>query len=187
MKRILTVAMVMTLALAAPLFAATAKDDSKGEIGFGFGHSDLGADTGVDSAQYIGVRGGYNLNPKWQIEGQFAESSGDEDVLGVNVDSTTRLIMVNGVMNFHPAKKEYVPYVMAGIGQADVDVDVAGIGSVSDNSIALQVGGGTRIFFGQAKKMAFRADLSLVRDSTFDDSNTTTNITAGLTWKLGGR
>ena len=97
-----------------------------------------------------------------------------------------RLLMVNGVMNFHPRKKEFVPYVMAGIGRADISVDASG-SSVSDNAVAYQVGGGTRIFFGKSKTMAFRADLSLLRDTTFNSSTTLTTVTAGMTWKLGGR
>ena len=97
-----------------------------------------------------------------------------------------RLYMVNGVMNFHPRKKEYVPYVMAGIGRADIQVDSTGA-SASDNSVAYQIGGGTRIFFGKTQRMAFRTDVSLLRENTFSSSTTFTTVTAGMTWKLGGR
>jgi opacity protein-like surface antigen len=79
-----------------------------------------------------------------------------------------------------------MPYVMAGIGRADVSADTP-IGSVSDNSVAYQVGGGTRIFFGKTKTMAFRADLALMKENTFSDSTTFTTVSAGITWKLGGR
>ena len=186
MKRILCFAMFVALALGTPVFAATAPGGG-GEIGFGFGQADVSSDsTGVDSALYLGVRGGYNFNPQFQVEGQFASSSENGDLAGTSVDTTMRLLMVNGVMNFHPSKKEYVPYVMAGIGRADVEVDASGT-TVSDDSVAYQVGGGTRIFFGKTHRMAFRADLSLLHETTFDDSSTQTTVTAGLTWKLGGR
>ncbi|HEV8700802.1 MAG TPA: porin family protein [Candidatus Polarisedimenticolia bacterium] len=185
MKQTLCFAVCAILALGAPAFAAnTSHNDAKGEIGFGIGQSDVGSDsTGVDSAQFIGVRGGYHLNDQWQVEGMFSSASADGDVSGTNVDTTMRVIMVNGVMNFHPRKKELVPYVMAGLGRADVEVDSGG----SDNSIAYQVGGGTRIYFGKTKRAAFRADLSLLKETTFDDSSTITTVTAGVTWKLGGR
>jgi len=49
------------------------------------------------------------------------------------------------------------------------------------------VGGGTRIYFGKTKRAAFRADLSLLKETTFDDSSTLTTLTAGVTWKLGGK
>jgi len=176
------------LALCAPAIAAGGgSNGSKGEIGFGVGQSDVGSDsTGVDSAQFIGVRGGYHLNDQWQVEGMFSSASENGDVAGTDVDTTMRVIMVNGVMNFHPRKKELVPYVMAGIGRADVEVDAGGT-TGSDNSIAYQVGGGTRIYFGKAKRTAFRADLSLMKETTFDDSSTITTVTAGVTWKLGGK
>ncbi|PYT33747.1 MAG: hypothetical protein DMF52_14905 [Acidobacteria bacterium] len=191
MKRILCLTLFVVLAIGAPTFAATKSNkssDTGGEIGFGVGQSDVSSDSiGTNSAQFLGVRGGYHLNQQWQVEGQFASSSENGDISGTSVDSTMRLYMVNGVMNFHPrGKKDLVPYVMAGIGRADVSVDAGGI-SASDNSVAYQVGGGTRIFFGKSKTMAFRADLSLLRDTAFQNSSTLTTVTAGLTWKLGGR
>jgi hypothetical protein len=116
----------------------------------------------------------------------FSSASENGDVAGTDVDTTMRVIMVNGVMNFHPRKKELEPYVMAGIGRADVEVDAGGT-TGSDNSIAYQVGGGTRIYFGKAKRTACRADLSLLKENTFVDSSTITTVTAGVTWKLGGK
>jgi opacity protein-like surface antigen len=192
MKRILCLALLVVLALGAPAFAGSGsnkanKSGNGGEIGFGVGQTDVSSDTsGLGSAQVLGIRGGYHLNDQWQVEGQFSSSSDSGTISGTDVDTTTRLLMVNGVMNFHPKKKEFVPYVMAGIGRADVSVDATGT-SVSDNSVAYQIGGGTRIFFGKTKVMAFRADLSLLRDTAFSDSSTLTTLTAGITWKLGGR
>jgi len=196
MKRILCFALFVAVALGAPAFAASnssnksSSSSNTGEIGFGVGQSDVSSNNtiGTDSAQFLGVRGGYNINQQWQVEGQYSSSSESGDISGTSVDSTMKLIMVNGVMNFHPHKnKDLVPYVMAGIGRADVSVDTSGVGSVSDNGTAYQVGGGTRVFFGKTKIMAFRADLSLLKESTFSNNNTLTTLTAGITWKLGGR
>ena len=194
MKRILCFGLFVVLALAAPTFAASSnnnKNSSKsantGEIGFEVAQSSVDANTtGSDSAQFLGLRGGYNVNNQWEVEGQLSSASENGDISGTSVDTTQRLYMVNGVMNFHPRKKEFMPYVMAGIGRADVSVDASGA-SASDNSMAYQVGGGTRIFFGKTKSMAFRTDLSLLKQSTFSESQTITSVTAGLTWKLGGR
>jgi opacity protein-like surface antigen len=190
MKRILCLALLVVVAIGAPTFAATKSNkssDAPGEIGFGVGQSDVSSDSsGINSAQFLGVRGGYHLNDQWQIEGQFASSSDKGDISGTSVDTTMRLYMVNGVMNFHPRKKDLVPYVMAGIGRADITVDPSGGTSASDNSVAYQIGGGTRVFFGKSKTMAFRADLSLLRDTAFSSSSTLTTVTAGITWKLGG-
>ena len=190
MKRNLCFAMVVALALGAPAFAANSSTHGGGgggEIGFGLGQSEVSSDsTGIDSAQFRGLRGGYHLNRNFQVEGMFASSSEDGDILGTDVDTTMRVLMVNGVYNFHPRKKEFVPYVMAGIGRADVEVESGGIAS-DDNSVAFQIGGGTRIFFGKTKRAAFRMDLSLLRQETFDDSSTLTTFTGGVTWRIGGR
>ncbi|OLE67445.1 MAG: hypothetical protein AUG09_02395 [Acidobacteria bacterium 13_1_20CM_2_68_7] len=186
MKRILCLALFAALALGAPVFAANAPEKT-GEIGFDVAQANVNSDsTGIDSAQFLGVRGGFQINKQFQIEGQVATSSENGSISGTDVDTKMRLYMVNGVMNFHPRKKEYVPYLMAGIGQADIQVDSSGT-SASDNSMAYQIGGGTRIYFGKTQRMAFRTDVSLLRETTFSDSTTFTTVTAGMTWKLGGR
>jgi opacity protein-like surface antigen len=191
MKRILCFALFVVVALGAPAFAANKPSSSTantGEIGFEVAQADVNNSdaTGSDSAQFLGVRGGYHLTDQFQVEGQIASSSENGDVAGTSVDSTMRLYMVNGVMNFHPRNKEFMPYVMAGIGRADVSVDASGL-SVSDNGVAYQIGGGTRIFFGKSKTMAFRADLALLKENSFSESTTFTTVSAGITWKLGGR
>ncbi len=35
--------------------------------------------------------------------------------------------------------------------------------------------------------MAFRTDLTLLRQATFSDSSTLTTLTGGITWNLGSR
>lgn len=190
MKRILCCVALVAL-IGAPALAGSNTGSNAGngggEIGFGVGQSDLGSDTtGVSTAQFLGVRGGYNFSKQYELEGQFSSSSENGDIAGTSVDTTMRVLMVNGVYNFYPAKKEVVPYVMAGLGRADAEVSASG-SSVSDNSVAYQVGGGTRIFFGKTKRAAFRMDLSLLRDNTFNESNTNKTLTAGLTFKLGNR
>lgn len=187
MKRILCLALFAALALGAPVFAANAPEKT-GEIGFDVAQANVSSSdtTGVDSAQFLGVRGGYQINKQWQVEGQFASSSENGSISGTDVNTKMQLYMVNGVMNFHPRKKEYVPYVMAGVGQADFSVDSTGA-RASDTSMAYQIGGGTRIYFGKTQRMAFRTDVSLLRQNTFSASSTLTTVTAGMTWKLGGR
>ncbi len=191
MKRILGIALFVAL-IGAPVFAAgspgaTSSTGTGGELGFGIGQADVSQDTtGVDSAQFLGIRGGYDLNQAFEVEGQFSSSSESGQISGTDVDTTMRVLMVNGVYNFRPAKKEIVPYVLAGIGRADVEVKAAG-SSADDSSMAYQVGGGTRIFFGKTKRTAVRMDLSLLRNETFNDSSTDRTLSAGLTWRLGGR
>jgi len=187
MKRILNLLILMVLVFSVPAVAATG--EANGEIGFNFGSTQLDSDTGLDSATSLAVRGGYFFNKNFELEGQIASSSQDQEVQGTDVDGTFRMYMVNGLYNFQ-TPKEIVPYVMAGVGMMDTEVTLSDpfLGTVSDtdNSTAYQVGGGSRFFFGKTKKTAFRVDLSMIQESTFNETSTHTNVSAGFSWKLGG-
>ena len=183
MKRILSLLILMVLVFSAPALAATG--DPNGEIGFNYGSTQLDSDTGFDSATSLALRGGYFFNKNFEIEGQIASSSQNTELLGVDADGTFRMYMVNGLYNFQ-TPKEIVPYVMAGVGMMDTEVKFSG-SNATDNSTAYQVGGGSRFFFGKTKKAAFRVDLSMIQESTFDETSTHTNVSAGFSWKLGGR
>jgi opacity protein-like surface antigen len=183
MKRAITLLAVVILAFSAPAFAALGPGN--GEIGFNYGSTQLDSDTGFDSATSLAVRGGYFFNRNFEIEGQLASSSEDTEVLGTNVDGKFRMYMVNGVYNFQ-TPKEIVPYVLAGVGMMDTTVEDS-TGSISDNSTAYQLGAGSRFFFGKTKKTAFRFDVSMIQASTFDETSTHTNVSAGFSWRLGGR
>lgn len=190
MKRFLCCAALVAL-IGVPAFAASNTTSSsttgteKGEIGFGFGQSDPGVE-GVDSAMFLGLRGGYNFNPNFELEGQYGQASEDTTVSGTDINTDFRYLMANGVYNFRPAKKELVPYVMAGIGQATTEAESAGV-SVDDSTMAYQFGGGMRYYFGKNKRTGFRADLTILNHDNFDDSTTVKTLTAGITWKLGNR
>jgi opacity protein-like surface antigen len=185
MKRILCCLAMMVVAFSVPALAAGNLDEGNGEIGVGVGSTNLDSNTGFDSATSLAVRGGYCFNKNFEIEGQLSSASESQDIAGTNVDGTFRQYMVNGVYNFE-TPKAIVPYVMAGLGLADTEVEVSGV-SVSDSGTAYQIGGGSRFFFGKAKKAAFRIDLAMVTENTFNESSTSTNISAGFTWKLGNR
>jgi opacity protein-like surface antigen len=93
------------------------------------------------------------------------------------------MYMVNGVYNFQ-TPKEIVPYVLAGVGMADDQVKISGA-NTTDSSTAYQLGAGSRFYFGKNKKAAFRVDLSMIQESTFDQTSTHKNVSAGFSWKLG--
>lgn len=181
MKRFLALAVFVMFVLAAPVMASI--DEGDGEVGFDFGTTEFDDDTGLDSGERLGLRGGYMFNRMFELEGQFASTDDQNDFLGIDVDTNVRLLMVNGVFNFHPTDA-VVPYVMAGIGRAEVEVETLGI-TVDDDSVAYQVGGGSRFFFGSTKRAAFRFDVSLLQEDTFNDSSTHTSVTGGFTFRLG--
>jgi opacity protein-like surface antigen len=183
MKRISGLLLLMVLVVSAPALAGIG--DQNGEIGFNYGSTQLDSDTGFDSATSLALRGGYFLNKSIEIEGQIASSSENTQIAGNDADGTFRMYMVNGLYNFQ-TPKEITPYVMAGIGMADTEVKVAGV-SNTDNSTAYQVGAGSRFFFGKKKTTAFRVDLSMIQETTFDETSTHKNVSAGFSWKLGNR
>ena len=177
MKKLLNVFAVMLLT-AAPALAAI--QEGNGEIGAGVGSTQMDSDTNLDSGIGLAVRGGYFFNPAWELEGQLASATAEFS--GTSDDATFRNYMVNGVYNFQ-TPKEIVPYVLAGVGMADVENNASG---ASDNATAFQVGGGSRFFFGKEKRAAFRVDISMIQQQ-FDTTITNTNISAGFTWRLGGK
>ena len=181
MKNILTVAFVALFACSVPALAGIGQGN--GEVGFDYGSTDYDSDTGLDSSDSLSVRGGYFMTNLFQVEGQYMSADSKTEVLGTDIDASTDLLMVNGVFNFHP-NKEITPYVLVGMGRADVSVDTLGA-STSDSGMAYQLGAGSRFFFGKSKRAAFRVDLSRVSQDTFDESTTNTTFAGGFTWRLG--
>ena len=181
MKRILSVAFVALLAFSAPALAGIGAGN--GEIGFDYGNTNYDSDTGLDSSDSLSVRGGYFMTKLFQIEGQYISADDQAEVLGTDIDTSMDIMMVNGVFNFHP-NKDITPYVLVGLGRADVALDASGT-SVDDSGTAYQVGAGSRFFFGKNKRTAFRVDLSMINEETFDESSTHTTFAGGFTWRLG--
>src|SRR5438046_8030886 len=105
-RSILCLALFAALALGAPVFAANAPEKT-GEIGFDVAQANVSSSdtTGVDSAQFLGVRGGYQINKQWQVEGQFASSSENGSISGTDVNTKLQLYLVKGVLDCHPRTK----------------------------------------------------------------------------------
>jgi len=157
-KKIVMCAALAVFALSAPAMAAVVAGG--GEIGFDYGNTQLDSNTGLDSATSLAVRGGYFVNDLFQVEGQFASTSDNQDVLGTSVDARMKLYMVNGVFNFNSGK-DLTPYVLVGVGMINNTFEVPGF-TFDDSGVAYQVGAGSRFYFGKAKRTAFRVDLSMI-------------------------
>ena len=182
MKKILSVAFLALLAVTAPSYAAIAKGN--GEVGFDYGQMSYDSDTNLDSSDNLSVRGGYFMTDLFQIEGQYSTADSKTEVVpGMDVKASTDMIMVNGVFNFMP-KKDINPFVLVGVGQSDVTVDANGI-SQDDSGTAYQIAAGSRFFFGKAKRAAFRLDVSMINQDTFNETQTNTTFAGGFTFKLG--
>ena len=182
MKKILSLAFLGVLVFSAPALAGIEK--GQGEVGVDYGQTSYDNDAAeFDSSDSLSLRGGYFFTNLFQLEGQYINSDTTiEDIS--NVKASTDIMMVNGVFNFMPGK-EIKPYVLVGVGQANVDVDVDGVGSVDDSGTAYQIGAGSRFFFGKAKRAAFRFDVSMINQDTFEDTQTNTTVAGGFTFRLG--
>lgn len=181
MKKILSVAMVAFFALTVPALAGI--DEGNGEVGFDYGNTDYDSNTGMDTSDSLSLRGGYFMSRMFEIEGQYINADDSTNVLGTSISTDMNLLMVNGVFNFHP-REEIIPYFRVGVGRADLEVS-SPIVTADDSSMAYQFGGGSRFFFGKAKRAAFRVDLSWVTEDTFDQSSTHTTFAGGFSWRLG--
>ncbi len=174
---LLSGAAIVALAFVTPLQAASA--ERAGEVGFDVGRTNFASNVADKSAAAVGVRGGYHFNNWFQLEGQLASSTADEQ----GADATLNTLFVNGVFNFK-ARPTIRPYVLVGAGRANLEFDL-GPTSVDDNGDAFQVAAGSKFAFGQDSRMSARVEASRLRERTFDASSYYTNVMAGLTWKLG--
>jgi len=184
-RRAATTLSLAALLVLSALPAAAGMGKGNGEIGFDFGVTDLDTDYRQDDAGGLTFRGGYFLTDVVEIEGQLAAYTAS-NLYSSDVTLTT--LMADVVFNFRP-NTSVMPYMLVGAGTANVDYDrwfdlLPGL-SIDDSSIAFQVGGGSRFFFGKAKKVAVRVDLTFLNEETFDRNSTHVRFTTGFTWRLG--
>ena len=176
--------LALVLSMALPAAAGMGKGD--GEIGFDFGVTDLDTDYSQDEAAGLTFRGGVFITDLVEIEGQLAAYTAS-NLYSSHV--TLKTLMVDAVFNFRP-NTSVMPYVLVGTGIANVDYDRwwddLPSHVIDDSSIAFQAGGGSRFFFGKAKKVAVRVDLTVLNEKTFERSATPARFTVGFTWRLGG-
>jgi|SRR6516165_11394883 opacity protein-like surface antigen len=180
MRKVLVLGVFSALALALP--AAAQVDPGKGEIGAGVGYTSFDSNKSLsntnESGTALGVRGGYNFTKLFELEGQLGDTTASDQ----GVDLTMNTYMVNAVFNFHP-KDSIVPYVLGGVGRANLSVDAPG-GSISDQSNAIEVAIGSRFYFGAKKNAGLRVELESLNEKTFDESSTHNDINVGFTWRF---
>jgi hypothetical protein len=159
--------------------------EGNGEIGVELGAASMDSDL-IDRTGYrLSVRFGRHLNEYLQFEGQYAVSQASEDLLpGVEKEATLRVLMFNYVLNLRPRRGDIVPYILLGLGVARLDLQAVGLSSDDING-AVQVAVGSRFFFAERGRAAFRVELSLVSNDAFEERYNHLNLAGGLTWRLG--
>ncbi|NTU94336.1 MAG: porin family protein [Chlorobiaceae bacterium] len=116
----------------------------------------IGSAVGYDTGYALNAAAGYSFGMA-RLEGALGYQSNDVDsFIGVavpNVDANVTVfsVMANGYLDFEFRDLPIKPYVMAGIGIADVNAEFAFLGGKyedSDTVFACQVGGGVGIEAG---------------------------------------
>jgi len=172
---------LLLLLLLAPLSKATAgMRAGAAELDVFTGAYDLNEDdTGDDTRSNVqGFRAGWLITREHEVE--FVYDTVDIEVAGFNsedIDSWN----VRYLYNFDLApRKNVVPYVGGGLGNVRDKV----VGFPSDDDTQLSLFGGLRLFAGPV--FALRSELNLKTFSTFDVDQTVVEITAGMSWVVGG-
>ncbi|MCP4654883.1 MAG: porin family protein [bacterium] len=164
---------ILTLAF----MTATPVEAGEFALGFDVGYTDFDSEVASDSDFRADFRASYFFNDKFELEGQFLRAT-------AILDTELTVYCLNGVFNFR-TDTAFVPYVLVGVGTANLaSSPLFGI-SVDDDGVAYQGAIGVRYYFGSAQSFGLRGELSALSEDTFDESSTHTSLVAGLTWKLG--
>lgn len=183
---------VATLLTAIPTVSANgqqagahAQEAGNWELGFGIGATrfDKSVDANQDEEVRKELRGGYFLTDRFELEAQISRA---DAVLGATFDAG----MVNAVYNFtdFAGTGAAVPYVLVGAGLARLE-DIPFLWEqkegIEEEGLAVQAGIGTRIFFGQSRRVAARLEASILSEELLDERAEHLSATAGLVWRIG--
>jgi len=130
----------------------------------------------------VALRGGYHFTDRFELEGQVEAMLPD---CADDVDcGDIRLFLLNGQYKFRPGSAVQ-PYVLFGAGWSDFtggdQSSIPGIEDPFEGQLVVQVGAGSRFYFGRRKRAAFRLEVS----STFFEDTSNANAQVGLLWRLG--
>jgi hypothetical protein len=141
-------------------------------------------DTGAETTSAVnGFRIGFMFTREHEIE--FVADGVDVKLAGSDIEeiySVNLRYLYNWAVGNRSAA---APYIGAGLGSVDDEVFDTPFGDVSDDDTQFSVFGGLRVF--ATRSFALRGEMAVKTFSTFDIDQSVVEITAGLTWELGGR
>ncbi len=166
--------------------------EGNGEIGFDLGWVDRDDRDHRTSQGRFTIRGGYHVNDYFQLEAQLIGSEFDGPPSGDSLAG----IFANAVFNWHPGET-VVPYALVGVGAVVLESSLHyghydhhhrhSSDDDYEDASALQLGLGSRFFFGQGRT-AVRLEASLLAfEDHFDRRHELLSLSVGLTWRLGKR
>ncbi|HEU0034241.1 MAG TPA: OmpA family protein [Kofleriaceae bacterium] len=145
------------------------------------GVDDLMDEPGPNSAGLLGLRGGYQINRRLAAEAELVWIPTDDDVLGDEVTvwglrAHARFDLLTGKLR---------PFVVAGVGMHVLRSSSPQMDNDTDQ--AYHWGGGAR--YALSPKLDVRVDLRhlIVPDRTLDGATSDVEVTAGVTYRFGGK
>jgi opacity protein-like surface antigen len=164
---------IVTLVTASPVLA------QKGsfELGAGIGLTSLDDKLGGDSGASLDLRAGYFVTDRFEIEIQSAYASSI-------VEGSFKAYTLNALYHFD-VEGDFVPYLLAGVGEAQASIDHLFAPSIEDNGTALRGAIGGRFEIGQPGGVFSRMELSALNEDSFDEDETHIGITLLFGWNFG--
>jgi outer membrane protein with beta-barrel domain len=181
----LMIVAAVVVTAAAPATAAEFQKKSW-EVGGYLFYTTYDNDSLIKDAPGWGVRGGFNIDPRHEVEMNFKWQSADSARKNSDVTFDITRWDVTYVYNLKTKKPDskLIPFVDFGVGKMTYDD-----GDSSDNTTNFKTGGGIRIFF--TKRLALRFDANIFHfhgDGTIIPRNGWYSLdsTLGVSFAFGG-
>jgi len=168
------------IALLAGSVAAHAAE-SKHMVGVGLETAFLDVDGLPDALEFNGfsVFGKWGITKNWGILISYRDMEDNEDLLFGEKDSYNQ-IGVYGVYMWR-ADKKVRPHIKFGASRVDLDVEVPGFPTTSDDDTAFSIGGGME---AGSQRVAFFADYDFCTVSLLGADSDIGDLTLGVAFKF---
>lgn len=155
--------------------------ERKHMVGFGLDTAVVDVDSFPDSIDFTGfsVFGKFGITKNWGILFSYRDMEDDENLAAGEKDTYTQ-IGVYGVYMWRPDKKVR-PHVKFGVSSVDLDVEVPGFFTASDDDTAFSFGGGLE---AGSQKVAFFGDYDFTTVDLFGLDTDTADLTLGVVFRF---
>lgn len=170
-------AVLATLILVLVATPPASAKEGEFELSIGAGLTALDDKLGGDTGGSLDLRLGYFVTDRFALELQSVHASSV-------VDGAFTAHTLNALYHFD-VEGDFVPYVLAGVGQAEVEIDELFVPSIEDDSTALRAAIGARFEIGQTGGWFSRVEISALHEDSFDEDATHVSIGILFGWNFG--
>ncbi|MEM7587816.1 MAG: outer membrane beta-barrel protein [Acidobacteriota bacterium] len=174
--------LLMLLIVLSLAFVASASAQQRGsfEIGLGIAALELDDKLGGDTGLGMEGRLGYFVTERFQLEIQHSSASA---ILDGSFQATT----LNGLFDFGRDRRFFSPYVLLGVGRAEVRLDRVIAGDATDDALALRAALGVRLDLGANDRTSLRLEVTGLREEAFGSAATHVGLSSTFFWRFGGQ